>query len=219
MIQTDDSKIMINLLPESFKKNSELFTRVAEKIIKKHILDNKKYLLSLDALDTLEEIYVDILAYEFNVNFYTLSISLEEKRKLVKNSILTHMKKGTPFAIENVLKIFYKNAKLKEWFEYLGQEGTFRIDILNNTSIVPDEITKILQMIKNTKRASQQLEKITFESNSHAILNSGTWSREGIKQKHFQEILNIYFEKIDHNQESGNRNIGIQTEGGIYGRI
>src|SRR3712207_9494719 len=82
------------------------------------------------------------------------------------------MKKGTPFAVENVLKIFYRDSELKEWFDYSGEEGTFRINVLNNTSIVLEEIVKILEIIKKTKRATQQLEKITFESSSHLLIRS-----------------------------------------------
>ncbi|CAL7892891.1 phage tail protein I [Fusobacterium necrophorum subsp. funduliforme] len=219
MMQTIDDGFIINLAPNSFKRNSDLFYRVSQRIIEKHIVKNKKYLLALDGIDELEEIYVDMLAHDLHVEFYNLSNSLKEKRELVKNSIVTHMKKGTPFAVENVLKIFYRDSELKEWFDYSGEEGTFRINVLNNTSIVLEEIVKILEIIKKTKRATQQLEKITFESSSHLLINQGLWGRKGTILKHFQEVINLYFEGMNHEINYGNRNIGIQRERGKYGRI
>lgn len=43
--------------------------------------------------------------------------SIEEKRNLVKNAIMLHMHKGTPFAIKQVFEALNLQASLQEWFE------------------------------------------------------------------------------------------------------
>ena len=62
---------------------------------------------------------IDILAWQFHVDFYDASKPLEFRKNLVQMSIQWHMTKGTPALIQWVLDTYWPGgASLSEWFEY-----------------------------------------------------------------------------------------------------
>jgi phage tail P2-like protein len=70
-------------------------------------------------LQLADENLVDILAWQFHVDFYDTTKPLAEKRQLVQNSIQWHMRKGTVALVQEVLDFFWPGgATLTEWFEY-----------------------------------------------------------------------------------------------------
>lgn len=182
---------LIEFAPSSKRdKSSKIFYEIIEETIKKHIIEKIKYLVTMDRVNNLEERYVDLLAEEMHVDYYDLSNNLEEKRSLVKLSLLTHMKKGTPFSVETVLNIFFGNTKLKEWFNYGKSPGTFEIEILNNTLVNPEHLKKMLEIIEVTKRKSQHISGIVFSKR----LDSNIYPIGSLRQYIRQEL---YPAKID----------------------
>jgi phage tail P2-like protein len=68
-----------------------------------------------------DETLVDILAWQFHVDFYDRTQPLEFRRQLVWNSIQWHMRKGTVKLVEDVLNMFWPGgATLLEWYEYMS---------------------------------------------------------------------------------------------------
>jgi phage tail P2-like protein len=62
---------------------------------------------------------VDILAWQFHVDFYDHTKPLAFRRQLVQDSIQWHMRKGTVALVQEVLDRFWPGgATLTEWFEY-----------------------------------------------------------------------------------------------------
>jgi Bacteriophage P2-related tail formation protein len=62
---------------------------------------------------------VDILAWQFHVDFYDATKPLEFKKNLVQQSIIWHKTKGTPALVQEVLDTYWPGgATLTEWFEY-----------------------------------------------------------------------------------------------------
>lgn len=62
---------------------------------------------------------VDILAWQFHVDFYDASKSLEFRKRLVQLSIQWHITKGTYQLVQDVLDTYWPGgATLLEWFEY-----------------------------------------------------------------------------------------------------
>ena len=59
--------------------------------------------LILSRIDELPEAVIDLLAWQWHVDFYELARTLEMKRKAVKGSIRWHRKKGTVWAIRQAL--------------------------------------------------------------------------------------------------------------------
>ena len=62
---------------------------------------------------------VDILAWQFHVDFYDPTRDLEFRKRLVQMSIVWHKTKGTVALVEEVLNTYWPGgAWLQEWFEY-----------------------------------------------------------------------------------------------------
>lgn len=68
-----------------------------------------------------DETLVDILAWQFHVDFYDQTKDLEFKKHLVQMSIVWHKTKGTVALVEEVLDTYWPGgASLTEWFEYMN---------------------------------------------------------------------------------------------------
>jgi hypothetical protein len=67
-----------------------------------------------------DEKLIDILAWQFHVDFYDKSKPLEFRKQLVQLSIVWHKTKGTVQLVNDVLNMYYPggNVYIKEWFEY-----------------------------------------------------------------------------------------------------
>lgn len=152
-----------DLAPKSKLRSKEdlLFYDIVNETIKKYITNEIQNLVILDNIDNLKENIIDLLAYELHVDFYDYSALLTEKKHLVKTSILSHMKKGTVYSVQNILNTFFQESTVKEWFEYGGNPGMFNVEITDSNADY-SQANKIKRMIDSVKRTSQHLDNLTF---------------------------------------------------------
>ncbi|MEG1313341.1 MAG: phage tail protein I [Bacilli bacterium] len=161
-----------DLAPASKLRNKDdvLFYEVVNEAIKILILDEIENLILLDNIDNLKEEIVDLLAYELHVDFYDYSAVIKEKRQIVKTSVLSHMKKGTLFPVQNILDTFFQESIIKEWFEYGGEPGKFKVEI-SDSKVDYTPTNRIRKMIDSVKRTSQHLENLIFIKGDNSTLN------------------------------------------------
>jgi len=111
--------------------------------------------------DICDEKYLPFLAYAFKVDFWDESLSVEDKRALIKQSLALHRYKGTTWAIERVFEALNIKAVVKEWFSYGGEPYHFKIDLsLEDKEITParaDELTKYVGIYKNVRSVLDEL--------------------------------------------------------------
>lgn len=87
-------------------------------------------LLSLyPRIDELPEALLDILAYDFKVDWWDRNYSIEEKRRTLKGSWYVHKHMGTKAAVETAIRAIYPLTTVEEWFEYGGEPYHFRLNI------------------------------------------------------------------------------------------
>lgn len=85
--------------------------------------------LILSRIDELPESVVDLLAWQWHVDFYELARTLEMKRATVKDSIPWHRKKGTRWAILKALEMIGVKGTFIPWWEVPGAKPyTFAIE-------------------------------------------------------------------------------------------
>ncbi len=118
--------------------------------------------LFLPRLDELPEDVVDLLAWQYHVDFYDTSLSLEQKRRLVKESFQWHKRKGTPWAVEQVVSIVFPGAKVAEWFDYGGDPYHFRVETEQPLTESTD-IDRLIRLINATKNLRSWLDNITIK--------------------------------------------------------
>lgn len=126
------------------------------------LAESLKRLSTWDQIDNLTEAELDELAWELNILWYETDADIEVKRDLIKNSDKVYQHLGTKWAVENVVNSYFGNGHIKEWFEYGGEPGRFRVHS-SNPSITGDKLTSFLNLLRKIKRASAKLEAIQID--------------------------------------------------------
>lgn len=118
--------------------------------------------LLIPRIDELAEDVIDVLAWQWHVDFYEPGISLAQKRALVKTSIAQHRRKGTPWAVEQVVKAILDDAVVQEWWEYGGEPYYFRVVRVGGEMIEPGVYTRLVKAINTVKNTRSWLEGISL---------------------------------------------------------
>ena len=82
-------------------------------------------LKKLEMIDLMNEQEINMLLWEYSI--YTKNATLEEKKKIVKRAIFSKINAGTTKVLKDVCGLLYKGFDVKEWTDYNGKPGTFRI--------------------------------------------------------------------------------------------
>lgn len=122
-------------------------------------LSNRMNLILIySRIDFLTEDILDILAWQFNCTWYDAKATLSEKRKIIKTALLVHKTRGTRFAVEEVVKSYFDDAEVKEWFEYGGDPYTFKVIVRNGVEPeLAERFTKAVNAVKNVRSFMEEL--------------------------------------------------------------
>ena len=143
------------------KMMAEAFDGVLRDIIKQipevAIIPN----LVLDQI--VNETLIDLLAWQFHVDFYEPTMPIETKRDLVMKSLDWHTRKGTPSVVEEIVSTVFSRAKIQEWFNYGGLPYRFRI---GTEEEIPNEqirsmLIRAINSVKNTRSYLDEITSIT----------------------------------------------------------
>lgn len=177
------------ILPEGIKKSPEVIavSHAIGKNIRK-LLEFSKKICVYANIEAMSEKELDLLSTELRAPYYLEDMNIDQKRKIIKNSLLWHKKAGTPYAVEELIKTVFGEGEIHEWFEYGGEPFTFRIE--TETVVTEDIIkyfNKIIRTVKNTRSHMEAIElKRTYEDNMYisgvfkAVKRETPISEEGI---------------------------------------
>lgn len=178
MIRIQEIKL-IDILPEPLRKDKTIVA--IAKVLQKYIDENYSYIRRLLILPNIDDItderLIDHLAYQFHVDFYDQYLDIDKKKELVKNSIPHHRRKGTKWAIEDLINTLFDVAWVREWFEYNGDPYMFRLhtkDIIDSQ----ERYLKIIAATNTVKNTRSWLEKIVIEHEHNMEFNIGTGMRK-----------------------------------------
>lgn len=122
--------------------------------------------LFLPRLDELDETLIDLLANEYHVDNYDLRrLTLSIKRALIREAILDHRIKGTPAAVEKIMRYIFRTAYVEEWFEYDGEPYRFRIwqDVTSDDESADfDTMERVRLAVTETKNTRSWLDFYGF---------------------------------------------------------
>ena len=198
IIKTIYDNVLNQLAPAMIKNN--IILEVTEILIKKHIIDNVRYLVFLDRINEMQEWELDYVAKELHVDYYDYTMSLENKRKACQESLAIHNSKGTVWGIKKALNIFFENSSLEEWYQYQGTPGYFRVKI---NSKIPENLQPIKERIESVKKKSQHLEKLIFLSESKQNLFYGTYMMQGQRSSSYPARVSFQFGKANVEMQTG----------------
>lgn len=132
------------------------------------LVDNNKKLSIYANIDNLPENVIDYLAWQFHVDFYEDTMTLQQKRDSVKKSIVWHKHKGTVGVVEDYVTTIFGGAKVYEWFDYDGEPYHFKIDLITADIPTPKALQKIIEAIFTIKNTRSWCDEIGFLRNLYA---------------------------------------------------
>jgi phage tail P2-like protein len=147
----------IKMIAESFDK---VLRDVINKIPDLGIIPN----LVLDKI--VNETLIDLLAWQFHVDFYDPKLPIEIKRELVLKSLDWHFRKGTPSVVEEIVSTVFFKLEIQEWFEYGGHPYRFRI---KTEEELPDRegVDRLKRAVNSVKNTRSFLDVLTLVNNFH----------------------------------------------------
>ena len=162
-IQTIDHLSLLDILPENLLADEKVYA--AAKAVDdelQQLIASCIEVLHLPRLGELPEEVVDLLAWEWHVDFYEPSADIATKRQLVRESIAWHRIKGTKAAVEKMAQTVFKGGVVTEWFEYGGEPYHFRIDVLNAPNMTEESRDRLLAVVKASKNTRSWLDELRF---------------------------------------------------------
>ena len=154
---------LIDILPPNLLADKQIYAaaRALDDELQKITAVTRNALL-LPRLDELSEEVIDLLAWQWHVDFYEPSMSIETKRQLVRESIAWHRIKGTKAAVEKMAQTVFKGGVVTEWFEYGGEPYHFRIDVLNAPNMTEENRGRLLAVVNASKNTRSWLDELRF---------------------------------------------------------
>lgn len=122
-------------------------------------------------IDELPGDLLDILAKDFKVDWWDKSYSLETKREILKTSWHTHRILGTKEAVTTALRALYDQFEVKEWWEYGGEPGFFKVETRSFQLIC--ELDKFVATLSAVKRLSAHIEKVNVLADVYQVVGVG----------------------------------------------
>lgn len=128
-------------------------------------------------IDKLSETEIDYLLWEYHVDYVGENASVESKKELVKIAVIAHFNKGTLGSVKAICKILFGNAEIKEWFEYGGRPGYFKISTLGELKDEKDYL-KVLDVVNEYKNERSWLEALIFDRTAEFGKHIGIFSEK-----------------------------------------
>lgn len=165
---------VLKLVPEFMRKDEAVLGLAAavNKLIKEPGAKIKTARI-WDQIDNLTDAELDELAYELDVDWYDSTLPIENKRALIKSADLIHSRRGTKWAVEQVLIDIFGDGTVKEWYEYGGKPFHFRV---STTYPLEDQeiIARFRQAVALAKPCRSELDTIEFAHSGKATAFTAT---------------------------------------------
>ena len=131
-------------------------------------------LKKLEIIDLMNEQEINMLLWEYSI--YTKNATFEEKKKIVKRAIFSKINMGTTKVLKDVCGLLYKGFDVKEWADYNGKPGTFRI-YTDKKITDPDEYRELMENIEANKNVRSHLDYIELKQ-----VNNSKYYISGFKE-------------------------------------
>lgn len=161
MNSLDDLSIL-SILPNSIKHDKDIIAaaRSLDKSTSRTLTEARKLNFFVNPNLTDNKL-LDVVAADLHVDFYDETYPIEVKQKLINESMIIHMEKGTGKAVENLINAVFGDGEVEEWFEYGGAPFHFRI-ITSNQTVTNERAQEFIRALNSVKRKTAILESITM---------------------------------------------------------
>lgn len=163
---------LLRALPEVLRRDENM-NALAEAIAEQLVpcvadTDNPRI---FPRIDELSETLLDILAWDFKVDWWDYSYSLQEKRNTLRRSWYVHKHMGTPSAVEAALSAIYPNSKVEEWYVYGGEPYHFRLLIpVDAATLDAEKHAKVLSLVSFYKNLRSVLDSVEYSGSTSSLV-------------------------------------------------
>ena len=176
MIKLYDSQIS-DILPEQLAYRPEV-RALSYAIMKamRRLIDYAEATSVYSMIDRASHKVLDMLAVELDTQYYSDTLDIEAKRRLIKGTLVWYMSAGTPSAVEELVAAVFGKGEVREWFEY-GDDPYF-FEILTNARLTEDIVERFLSIIERVKNTRSHIRRILIERDvtANPRIGSGTES-------------------------------------------
>lgn len=112
-------------------------------------------------IDGLPERILDVLAVELHTPYYSEDLSIDQKRDIIKRTLLWHLTAGTPSAMRELIRIVIGEGAIVEWPDYEDPpytSGTF--DILTDVQMTERIVETFIAIIERVKNERSHLRRL-----------------------------------------------------------
>lgn len=163
MIKDIQALSLLDILPDNILRDAQVYA--AAKALDselQNVTAATVECLHLPRLDVLPEKVIDLLAWQWHVDFYEpLGMDVATKRKLIRESIAWHRMKGTPAAVEKIVSAAFDTSTVKEWYEYGGKPYYFKI-VTEDVTTDKEVLNRLHRAVDSVKNVRSRLEEIEF---------------------------------------------------------
>ena len=172
------AKNMVRMLPEPMKRDdgTAAMARVAAEERERRGIESGLPRL-WGRFDDMAGDLLDILAEDLGLTWYDSDAPAAVKRELLKNSGQVFRRLGTKWAVENVIGTYFGEGFVREWFEYDGEPGHFRV-YSPNPSVNQERLEEFLSLLERVKRTSAKLDGIFISLTGQTPIYAGVAVRE-----------------------------------------
>lgn len=169
-----DTLDLASLLPSSIADDEEV--KALAKVITQKLLDINDSINSLLLWKDLSRYGDNVLlhlAWELHVDLYEEELSREIRERLIRSSILWHMKKGTVFSVKQALRTVFNTGDVEEWPTYGASPYHFRVRGLTESLKDENKVFQLIQTIQRAKNLRSWLDSLEFERQQSGALFIG----------------------------------------------
>ena len=115
-----------------------------------------------DTIDELNEAECDELAWELDIDWYdSTDLSLEEKRDTIKVAQQIKRKRGTKWAVERLISVYFGEGYVAEWYEMGDSPYTFVV-LTTETYITAENYDKFVEAANAAKNERSHIAGIFY---------------------------------------------------------
>ena len=170
-IRTIASLSLLDILPENLLADKQVYA--AAKSLDdelQRVTASCVEVLHLPRLDELPEAVIDLLAWQWHVDFYESDADIRVKRQLVRESIAWHRVKGTKSAVEGMIRTIFQGGIITEWFDYGGEPYHFCVDLLSAPRMTPENTERLLYVVNASKNVRSVLDELTYQRDMQDVI-------------------------------------------------
>ena len=114
-----------------------------------------------DQIQNLNSKECDEMAWELDVDWYDDTIGLDEKRATIEAALQIKRKRGTKWAVEQLITAYFGDGYVAEWYE-IGESPYTFIVLTTNESITPEGYAKFVESAKKAKNVRSHIAGVFY---------------------------------------------------------